>query len=248
MIPRKIIQTWKSRTMSVGLDTLCSSWRTHNQDYEYQLYDDKECAELIMNFDFRTYYAYEQLIPGAFKADLWRVCYLYIHGGIYADIDTMCLSNLDNFIDESNFVAAIDLDGGTSAKHYMLNAFIACEPESKIMKSCIEMIINNVENKRINLKPLDFTACGVLGKAVNLYLNRNENSSFENMEGHINQMHLLKFHKKTEYISDIDGNILLQNKNGNHLIQRVYEKELRDLNIIHWYKADTWIEDKTLYS
>lgn len=248
MIPRKIIQTWKSKELSVGLGTLCNSWRIHNCDYEYQLYDDNECAELISNFDSRTYYSYEQLIPGAFKADLWRVCYLYIYGGIYADLDTLCLNSLDHFITESQFVAAIDLNSDTSDKHHILNAFIACEPESRIMKSCIEMIVNNVENKRTHLRPLDFTACGVLGKAVNLYLDRNENSSFENMEGHIDQIHLLKFDKKTEYISDVDGNILLQNKNGNHFIQRVYEEELQKLNIVHWYKAETWIKDNVLYS
>jgi len=35
------------------------------------------------------------LIPGAYKADLFRYCVLLIHGGVYADVDVLLESNLD---------------------------------------------------------------------------------------------------------------------------------------------------------
>jgi len=38
------------------------------------------------------------LIPGAFKADLFRYCALLIHGGVYADVDIILESNLDQAI------------------------------------------------------------------------------------------------------------------------------------------------------
>ena len=43
------------------------------------------------HFSKRVLYAYDKLIPGAFKADLWRYCIIYINGGIYIDIKYECL-------------------------------------------------------------------------------------------------------------------------------------------------------------
>ena len=39
--------------------------------------------------------AYDSLIPGAFKADLFRYCVLLIYGGVYADVDILLEANLD---------------------------------------------------------------------------------------------------------------------------------------------------------
>lgn len=248
MIPRKIVQTWRSKTLSDGLSSFCNSWLDNNSGYEYQLYDDGECAQFMMDFDLRVYYVYERIIPGAFRADLWRACYLYKHGGVYADIDTLCFGSIDQFIQEAHFVAPIDLNlDMVDGQHNILNAFIACEPQSKIVKSCIDMIVDNVENRKLQLRPLDFSACGVLGRAVNIYLNRDEKSSFIGMEGHINRLHLLRFDPKTEYVCDENGNILFQNKNGNALIQRVYKKELDRYMMQSWSMASAWIKDDIFY-
>ena len=53
-----------------------------------------------VNFDFiKNNYpvdvleAFNKLIPGAYKADLWRYCVLYKLGGIYLDIKYSCVNN-----------------------------------------------------------------------------------------------------------------------------------------------------------
>ena len=51
------------------------------------------CREFIKNnFDLDILNAYDILKPGAFKADLWRCCILYIYGGIYLDIKYGCFA------------------------------------------------------------------------------------------------------------------------------------------------------------
>ncbi len=52
-----------------------------------------------------------QLVPtaGAFKADLFRYCVLLIRGGVYADMDVLLETNLDDAIgSDIGFMTPID--------------------------------------------------------------------------------------------------------------------------------------------
>ena len=61
--------------------------KKQNPQFKYHLFDDNDCREFIKNhFREDVLYAYDHLIPGAYKADLWRYCVLFIKGGIYLDI------------------------------------------------------------------------------------------------------------------------------------------------------------------
>jgi mannosyltransferase OCH1-like enzyme len=65
-----------------------------NPEFEYHFYDDNQCREYIKdNFNKDVLHAFDKLIPGAFKADLWRYCILYKKGGIYLDIKYQCENN-----------------------------------------------------------------------------------------------------------------------------------------------------------
>ncbi len=49
------------------------------------------------------------LYPGAYKADLFRYCILFIHGGIYADVDVLLSTDLDKLLeDDIGFVVPVD--------------------------------------------------------------------------------------------------------------------------------------------
>jgi len=103
-IPRNIFQTWESKNISSEFDILTQTWKYKNPNYAYFLFDSNDREEFIkQNFDENIYKSYCRIIPGAFKADLWRYCILFIYGGVYVDIDTICLNNIDNFLDESNY-------------------------------------------------------------------------------------------------------------------------------------------------
>ena len=69
--------------MQKAIDNL----QTCNPELEYFLFDDNDCIEFIKtHFENDVVDAYYRLIPGAYKADLWRYCVMYIEGGIYIDI------------------------------------------------------------------------------------------------------------------------------------------------------------------
>ena len=87
-IPRRIFQTWNSFTTNVKeLHDRVMKLINDNPEYEYNMFDDDESLKFIKeNFKKEVADAYENVIPGAYKADLWRYCVLYIHGGVYLDI------------------------------------------------------------------------------------------------------------------------------------------------------------------
>ena len=66
-----------------------------NPGYKYEYYNDADCVSFMKRY-FGTHVvnAFNILKPGAFKADLFRYCYIYIKGGIYLDIDLELLFRL----------------------------------------------------------------------------------------------------------------------------------------------------------
>ncbi len=240
-IPRNIFQTWETKEISEGFKSLTQTWKDKNPNYAYFLFDNNDRKKFIKKyFDERVYNSYDRIIPGAFKADLWRYCILYIYGGIFVDIDTICIGNIDAFLNEDiEFMSAIDLNNCPNiGTHNLTNGFIASIPKHPILLNCINRIIYNVENNIIPFSNLDFTGPGILGRATNEYLNLNEVSSFIGKEGiHNNTLYLLKFDYGSEYIRDKNNNILFQNKNGNEMIVEIYNNEIKNIDHIDWGKC-----------
>jgi mannosyltransferase OCH1-like enzyme len=238
-IPRNIFQTWETKHFSNEFDILTQTWKYKNPNYAYFLFDSNDREDFIKKyFDENIYRAYCRIIPGAFKADLWRYCILFIYGGVYVDIDTICLNNIDSFLDKDiEFMTTIDLNNCPYYGTYNLsNAFIASIPRHPILMDCIKRIVYNIENNIIPFSNLDFSGPGILGKSTNTFIGNNENESFLGKEGiHNNTLKLLKFEHGIEYIKDIHTNsILFQNKNGNKMILDIYNNEIKNINYICW--------------
>lgn len=91
------------------------SWKTSG--WTHALYHEKMVVKLLKErFPYEVLDAYNSLQPGRFKSDLARYCVLFVHGGIYADIDLLLEVNLDNGIeDDIGFLGVVDkvrrLDG-----------------------------------------------------------------------------------------------------------------------------------------
>jgi mannosyltransferase OCH1-like enzyme len=176
-IPRVIYQTFEDYDVPDGMYKSIKSWVDLNTEYEHYFFNGEDRINFIeKNFDNRVLEAYLKLLPGAFKADLWRCCVLYIKGGVYVDSDMICLRSLNELIDElDTFI--ISRDDPMSTK-YLHNGFIATIPNHPFLKKQIDNIVDNVENQRVRYH-LDISGPGLLGKSVNELCGRNEHNEFE---------------------------------------------------------------------
>jgi mannosyltransferase OCH1-like enzyme len=144
-IPYNIFQTWKIKDLPPKMKECVENLKRENPEFTHYLYDDIDCRNFIIkNFDKEVIKAYDSLIPGAFKADLWRYCILYKLGGIYLDIKYYCVNGfkLKSLTDKEVFIRDIEVSGSG-----IYNAFMICKAGNKKMLNCINKIVDNVKNK-----------------------------------------------------------------------------------------------------
>ena len=98
-IPKTIIQTDESNNLCLLKYNSVMSLIELNPEYEYIFFDRIARRKFIRkHFTTEILEAYDTLVPGAFRADLFRYCYLYLHGGCYFDCKMILKHPLRNFI------------------------------------------------------------------------------------------------------------------------------------------------------
>jgi mannosyltransferase OCH1-like enzyme len=163
VIPLNIFQCWRTKHLPPGMQCAVDLVKQTNPEFKHFLYDDKECRDFIKNECHpNVLKAYDTLIPGAYKADLWRLCILYKKGGIYMDIKMTPLNNF-KFIQLTNKEYLVkDIDS-----NYIFNAFMVCKPNNPFVFACINAILKNVHFKYYGKGVLDPTGPGMMGNVRN---------------------------------------------------------------------------------
>ena len=164
IVPLDIYQTWHSKDLPPGMMKSIIQLRKDNPEFAYHLFDDNDCKNFIKdNFNIKVYEAFENLIPGAYKADLWRYCILYKRGGIYIDIKFHTNNfNLKELTDKDYFVKDRDAhwEGG---KIGIYNGFMVAKPLNPMFLQCIEKIVENVNTGNLGINALYPTGPGLIG-------------------------------------------------------------------------------------
>lgn len=156
IIPLNVFQTWHSLELPTEMTHNRELLKSQNPEFTYYLYDDAMCRTFIAeHFDNNVVYAFDKLKPGAYKADLWRYCVLYVKGGIYLDIKLGCVNNfrLMQLTKEEHYVRDRLYDGITG----IYQALLSCMPNNKILYGCINQIVENVKNDEYGKTSLQLT-------------------------------------------------------------------------------------------
>ena len=161
VVPLDVYLTWKTLDLPPKMKQHYSTLCTHNPEFKFHLYDDDQCRDFIQTYFPSALEAFDKLIPGAYKADLWRLCVLYQCGGIYMDCKIECIGNfkLYSIVDKEHFVK----DRPTNSPH-IYNAFMVCKPNNSFLLECIEQIIKNVKNNYYGEGALSPTGPEMLGR------------------------------------------------------------------------------------
>ena len=133
-IPKTIVQTMTNADkLPAAMLEASSSWKKENPSYEYTLFSGDDRIEFIKNFYGKEILAmYFAMSHNSFKADLFRMCYLYKKGGIYVDIDCACNKSVDTIIKEDR-----DIVAGIANNQINMGMLISA-PESPIFEHILE--------------------------------------------------------------------------------------------------------------
>uniref|UniRef100_A0A7S2Y6J7 Uncharacterized protein n=1 Tax=Entomoneis paludosa TaxID=265537 RepID=A0A7S2Y6J7_9STRA len=152
-IPRIIHQTWFEELTDTNyphLARLQNSWKASG--WEYRFYTDESARVYIQqHFPQRFVDAYDTLLPGAFKADFFRLLALLKDGGIYADVDVQLdATSLDDFIPShvSFFVPRdVPIDRWPNSNYCLWNGLMGAAPGHFIIAQAVQDLLNHIENR-----------------------------------------------------------------------------------------------------
>jgi mannosyltransferase OCH1-like enzyme len=163
VIPRNLFLTWSTKDLPPGMKANVDRLITQNPDFKVTLSDNEDCQEFLKtHFPPEVAQAFDALKPGAYKADLWRLCVLYVSGGIYMDIKLQNQVPLNSLLDREYFV----YDGVfTKDKQYpsIYNGLIISRPNNPILLKGIVQILINVSKGYYGKTPYDITGPHMLG-------------------------------------------------------------------------------------
>ncbi len=159
-IPKNIYLTWETSDMDKMPPKMKESielLQKVNNDCNVYIFNNDQCYNFIKKYFIKEVSdTYNNLIPGAYKADLWRYCILYKFGGIYQDIKYQPINNFkysDLLFDDKEYYVR-DRDVGGSGVY---NALLICKPKNQILLKCINKIIENCKKKYYGMSALEPT-------------------------------------------------------------------------------------------
>ena len=130
-------------------------------DYEYRHISTEDRLDYIKTHaNLDTYQAYSRLTDGASQADFWRLFVLNKEGGIYMDIDAHLVWPLSRMIEQN------DTEIFLLNKQHFTNYFIATTPNNSILEKSIQIIVNNIQDDKLDRGVYELTGPGVLNIAI----------------------------------------------------------------------------------
>ena len=190
----------------------------HSPDYLIIYFDDNDCDDFIREYFPQYFNDYNQVVPGAFRSDIFRLLILYQYGGIYSDAGQIFLKNIDEILEKNNDLIIV----GTNALG-IFNAFIASKPNNEIISNMIVQVMYNVHYRVYNNDLLDITGPLALSKALNKFLERDELKIIELGN------HIFKNNKVLIHILEIEDNDYankgyIENTRGDKLIKAKFKE------------------------
>jgi len=99
-VPRIIHQTWKTESVPERFRPLVQSFLDNHPSWEYKLWTDLELSA-FMEKEYPWFFPFWKSYPHHIqRVDSARYFILYHYGGVYADLDFLCLTPLDPIVDQ----------------------------------------------------------------------------------------------------------------------------------------------------
>ena len=138
-------------------DFVYNRWKTRNPSYNIEMSLDAECILFLERYINRFVASLFNYIPkGMYKADLWRLCKLYINGGVYADVDLVPHLNIDNLSKDITFYSCLTPRSKSIFQAFMINF---SKPKNNLILIFLLSFLINKPFEKINGPTFDMYDC-----------------------------------------------------------------------------------------
>lgn len=150
IVPKNLIQTHEDLSKIPRELILCNV--ETNPEYKYYFFNKKARIDFLKkNFDKNVLIAYNKLIPGAYKADLFRLCAVYVLGGIYLDHKNVCNYSLNEIIPDNVSFQLVNDTHYMSISNMIYNGCLIFEKKNNICGKAIDLLVNKILSNEIIL-------------------------------------------------------------------------------------------------
>ena len=123
-------------------DKVKNRWIKYNNDYKIDFSLDNDCLDFLKtNFNNNVSNLFSKIKKGMYKADLWRICKLYINSGLYADVDLVPYLDIDKLDKNIKFYSCIAADNRSIFQALMINFSKPKDP--LLLVFLLSFLINN---------------------------------------------------------------------------------------------------------
>jgi mannosyltransferase OCH1-like enzyme len=141
-IPRIIHQTWKTKTLPSNFERWSKSCQDLVPHFKYKLWTDEDNRNLIKDhypWFLQTYDGYDMHIK---RVDAARYFILHRYGGLYLDLDFMCLRKFEHLLKDGHAVFGYQLRK-TNNEGSIANAWMASPPNHPLFHVLIHSLRNH---------------------------------------------------------------------------------------------------------
>lgn len=148
-----------------------ASFTTHASHLQQVYCTDADCRQYIYKAHPEWLEAYDCLVPGAFRSDLWRLVILYDFGGVYCDMGFVAEAPLQLLADPdaAGLVVVIDRLFLNGKRRWLHQAFLACRPRHPAIKAMLDHVLDNIRRRNAGAVSLDITGPVAVGRAFCAY-------------------------------------------------------------------------------
>lgn len=133
-----------------------SNWKQKNTLYNIEFSLDNDCIDFLET-KFNKYIStlFKNIKRGAHKSDLWRLCKLYLYGGVYADVDLVPHINLDELDKTISLYSCLSMDNKGIFQAFM----VVNSPRNILIFSFLLSFLVNIPVLQINGPTHDMYNC-----------------------------------------------------------------------------------------
>lgn len=174
-MPKIIHQSWKDDNIpSVYKPEWIQSWKDMFPDWQYRFWTDRDNDNLV-KLHPAFYVVYSHYDYAIKRADAARYFYMYYYGGIYADLDFICLNNFEHLLTSPVIIGDLGEHNTLHPSHRVLadsrypNALMVSEPFHPFWIYVIERLI--AQGTKVGTSANDTTGPAFLTRCIRGYTN-----------------------------------------------------------------------------
>ena len=158
----KIIQTYECNNISKNRFYSICSLRNYLPEYDYIFFSENDRIDFIKKNYSNFLETYQKVNVGAYKADLFRIMYLYKFGGLYFDCKNILYCPLDNLLNNNEEIFLKDV----YPTKYANGIILLKNKENKNFKNYMIDILYNFHNSIYTNSCLSISGPKLLSKHI----------------------------------------------------------------------------------